>query len=70
MVFTQCSILNSDSPDVNENRSPFVRQRTEKIELHLGRKHPFWGLSIDLHYLGPSNALNTVSCHLLSWLTL
>ena len=23
MVFTQCSILNRESPDVEENRSPF-----------------------------------------------
>ena len=29
MVFTQCSILNHDSYDVDENRSPSVRQRTE-----------------------------------------
>ena len=48
MVFTQCSILNRDSPDVDEKRSPFVRQRTERIELHLGREHPF------LAYLGLS----------------
>ena len=38
MVFTQCSI-NSDSPDVDVNRSPFVRQRTERIGLLLGREH-------------------------------
>ena len=31
MVFTQCSILYRDSPDVEGNRSPFVRQRTERI---------------------------------------
>ena len=42
MVFTQCSILNRDSPDVEENRNPFVRQRIERIELHLGRKHPLY----------------------------
>ena len=41
MVSTQCSILNRCSPDVDENRNPFVRQRTERIELHLVRKHPF-----------------------------
>ena len=42
MVFTQCSILNRDhGPDVEENRSPFVRKRTERIELHLGREHQF-----------------------------
>ena len=33
MVFTQCSILNRESPDVDENRIPLVRQRTETIEL-------------------------------------
>ena len=70
MVFTQCSILNRDSPDLDNNRSPFVRQRTEIVELHLGREHPFWGCSTDLHYLGLSTDLKTVSCHLLSWLTL
>ena len=36
MVFTQCSILNPDSPDVNKNRIQIVRQRTEGLELHLG----------------------------------
>ena len=56
MVFIQCSILyreRSESPEVDENRSPFVRQGTERIEL----------------YLDPSAVLKTVSCHLLSWLT-
>ena len=48
MVFTQCSILNRDSHDVAENRSPFVRQKTERIELDLGRERPFWGFSTDL----------------------
>ena len=43
MMFTQCSILDRDSPDVDENRSQFVRQRTERIELHLGREHPVLG---------------------------
>ena len=33
MVFTQCSILNRDSLDIDENRSSFVRQATERIEL-------------------------------------
>ena len=37
MVFTQCSILNRVSPVVDENRSPFVSQRTEGIELHFGQ---------------------------------
>ena len=41
MVFIQCSILNRDSPDVDENKSPFGWQRTERIEF-----------STDLHYLG------------------
>ena len=50
MVFTQCSILNRDVLDVEEIRSPFVRERTERIDLHLGREHPFWGFSTDLHY--------------------
>ena len=57
MVFTQCSILNRESPDVDENRNPFVRQRIERIELHLGRGHQFLGFSIDLHYLGLSTIL-------------
>ena len=70
MVFTQCSILNRDSPEVDESRRPFVRQRTERIELHLGREHSFWGFSTDLHYLDLSTVLKTVSCHLMSWLTL
>ena len=68
MVFTQCSIR--DSPDVAENRSGFVWQRTERIERHLGREHPFWELSTDPHYLDLSTDLKTASCHLLSWLTL
>ena len=42
MVFTQCSIVNRDSPDVDENRSLFsVTQRTERIGLHLSRERPF-----------------------------
>ena len=49
MVFTQCGILNPDRPDVGKNRRPFVRQRTERIELR--------------HYLGLSTDLKTVSCH-------
>ena len=27
MVFTQCSILNRDRSEVDEDRSPFVRQK-------------------------------------------
>ena len=42
MVFTQCSILNRDSPDVEENRSAFVWHRAERMELYLGREHPFF----------------------------
>ena len=65
-MFTQCSI-NHASPDLEENRSPFVRQRTEKIEFHLGREHPFWGFSPDQHYLGLSTDLNGqlsgICCH-------
>ena len=61
MVFTQCSILNRESPDVEKNKSPFQFGR----ELHLGREHPFWEFSADLHYLGLSTDLKTVSCHLL-----
>ena len=46
MVLTQ-SILNPGSSDVDENRGPFVRQRTQRIELHLGREHPFFqGLAL------------------------
>ena len=41
MVFTQGSNLKRDSPDVDENTRPFSRQRTERIELHLGRKDQF-----------------------------
>ena len=45
MLYTQCNILNRDSPDVDENRScmPFDRQRTERIELHLDKEFPLWG---------------------------
>ena len=57
MVFTQCSIPNPDSSDVDENRGPFVRQRTQRIELHLGRKHPLLGFSTNLHYGGLSTSL-------------
>ena len=46
MVFAQCSILNRDGPDLDENRSAFIRKRTERIEFHLGREHPFWGLAV------------------------
>ena len=70
IVFTQFSILNRDSPDVDENKSPFVRKRTERMEFHLDRKHPFWGFRTDLHYLGQSTDLETVNCYLLQWLTL
>ena len=61
MRFTQCSILNRASWRRRQQKPLFVRQRTEKLELHLGREHPFWGFSTDL---------KTVSCHLLWWLTL
>ena len=37
MVFTQFSVLNRDSPGVDENRRSFVRQGTKRIELHLCR---------------------------------
>ena len=59
MVFTQRTNFNRLSPDVDENGSPFVRQTTERIGLSLGREHPFWGLSTDLHYLGLSIHLNS-----------
>ena len=52
MVFTQCSILNRDSHDVDENR------RSRHL---LGRELPFWGFSTDLHYLGLSTALKRIS---------
>ena len=58
MVFTQRSIRNLDSPDVEENRS-------ERTELHLAREHPFWAFSTDLNYLGLSSDLKSVGCHLL-----
>ena len=35
MMFTQYSILYCHSPKKDENRGPFVRQRTDGIELHL-----------------------------------
>ena len=60
-MFTQRS-FESDTTDVDKNRSPFVRQRTERIELHLGREHPFWGLSTDLHYLDLKR-LAVICCH-------
>ena len=50
MMFTQFSILYRVVLDVVEIRSSFVRDRTERIELHLGREHPFWGVNTDLHY--------------------
>ena len=31
MVLTQCSILDRDNPDEDENRSPFVRQRRTSV---------------------------------------
>ena len=68
MVFTQCSILNRDNPEVDVNRSPFVRQRTERIEIHSRREHPFGGFSTDLHYLGLQckhcfEQLAVICCH-------
>lgn len=36
IVFTLCNTLNHDSPDLEENRSPFARQRTETLKLRLG----------------------------------
>ena len=64
MVFTQCSILHRASSDVDKNRSRFDRQRTERIELHLGKEQRFGGgVSNDPHYLGLSIDLKTVSCH-------
>ena len=68
-MLTQCSILNGDSPDVDENRSSFFRQRIERIEFHLSREQPYSGFGTDLHYLGLSTDLKTVSCHLLSCLS-
>ena len=63
MMFTRCSILNPQSPDIDENRSPFAIDRTERMELHLDREQ-LLGLSTDLH-----KDLKTVSRHLLSWPT-
>ena len=36
IMFTQCSIVYRHDPEVDENRKPFVRQRTDGIELSLG----------------------------------
>ena len=58
MMFTQRSVLNRDSTDVDKNKAE------NWIELHLGSKHPFWGFSTDLHYLALSTELKTVSCRL------
>ena len=71
MVFTQFGILDRDSPDVEENRSPFARQRTKRIA-------PFrqgldvWGRGWQRSTLfRPKHGFQkTVSCHLLSWQTL
>ena len=55
MMFTQHSILNHDSTDIEGrelNRTPF-RQRTSVL-----------GFSSDPHYLALSTDLKTVSCHL------
>ena len=58
MMFTQRSISNRDSTDVDKNKAE------NWIEVHLGSDHPFWGVSTDLHYLALSTDLKTVSCHL------
>ena len=60
-MFTQCSLLNRDSPDVTENKSPFIGNRTDRIEPHFRREHPFWGFNTDLHYLGLNTYLKMVS---------
>ena len=63
MVFTQCSVLNRGKPNVEENRSPVVWQKTERIELHLGREHPFWEFRANLHYLYRHNFNRGISCY-------
>ena len=63
MIFTQFSILDLFSPDTDGNRSQFVKQRRERIELHLGAGQPVsLGLSTDLktvrfHYCDGLNSL-------------
>ena len=42
MMVTQCSIINSRGLAVDENRNPFVWQRTERVELHLGECGAFY----------------------------
>ena len=48
MRITQCSILyRYINTDVHENRTPFIEQRTERIDFRL-RKNSVLGLSSDL----------------------
>ena len=58
MMFTQRSILNRDGPYLDKNKAENC------IDLHSGSEHPFRRFSTDLHYLGLSTDLITVSCHL------
>ena len=62
MRFIQCSILYGYATDVHENRTPFIKRRTERIEV-AKQTIAFWGLSNDLQCLGLSTDLKTVSCH-------
>ena len=55
IMFTQRGILNRDGTDLDKNKAENC------IELHFGSKHPFWGFSTDLHYLGLSTDLKRLA---------
>ena len=38
MRFIQCSILYGDITDVYENKTPFIKRRTERIEVQLRKE--------------------------------
>ena len=62
---------NRDRPHVEEKRSPFqLGTELRESEFHLGRDHPFWEFSTDLHYLGLSTDLKTVTCQFVVMVTL
>ena len=61
MRFIQCRILYGYITDVHENRTLFIKRKTERIEVK--QRIGFWGFSNDLQCLGLSTDLKTVSCH-------
>ena len=62
--FTQCSIVHRYFTDVvHENRTPIIRQRTERIQLG-SANNIVWGFSTDLQCLWLSTNFKIVSFHL------